>query len=196
MSTQEHQEPARPLWLLPLGQLHPGWWVVVGAALIWIDYVLGPDAQFPVLYVIPVTLAAWYSGRSPAVGLAIAMPVAHGALLLMLWKQPGDPFSILAPTILRGAVIMVMALWFARLAEHERKVHQYVARLEGLLPICAFCKSIRNQAGQWERIETFISDRSEAEFSHSFCPTCGKTHYPDFDYDGAGGRADKANLTT
>lgn len=182
--------------MLPLGQWHPGWWVGVGAALIWIDYVLGPNSQAPVLYVIPVTLAAWYSGRWPAVALAVAMPVAHGALLLTLWKQPGDLFVIMAPTILRGAVIMVMALWFARLAGHERKVHQYVERLEGLLPICAFCKSIRNQAGQWERIETFISDRSEAEFSHSFCPTCGKTHYPDFDYDGNAGRTDKNSLTT
>ena len=185
------QEPARPLWLLPLGRLHPLWWVGIGAGLIWIDYALGPNAQFPVIYVIPVILAAWYSGRWPALGLAAALPLVHGMLLLTLWKQPGDLVIILAPTVFRGIVIMVMALWFVRLSEHERKVHQYVERLEGLLPICSFCKSIRNKAGDWERIEIFISDRSEAEFTHSFCPTCGKTHYPDFDYGAA--TADRPN---
>lgn len=176
---------------MPLGRLHPLWWVGVGAALIWLDYVLGPDAQFPVLYVIPVTVAAWYSGRWPALALAVAIPLVHAGFLLTLWREPGNLFNILAPTILRGSVIMVMALWFSRLSEHERKVHQYVQRLEGLLPICSFCKSIRNKAGDWERIEIFISDRSEAEFTHSFCPTCGKTHYPDFDYDAGESRADR-----
>ena len=174
------KEPGRPLWLLPIGRLHPAWWVVVGAAMIWLDYLDGPDGQYPVLYVIPVSLAAWYSGRWTALGLAAAVPLMHGVFLMTLWKQSGD---LLWPTIFRAGVIIVMALWFARLAEHERKVHVYVERLEGLLPICSFCKSIRNQAGEWEPIERFISNRSEAEFSHSFCKTCGKTHYPDFDYD-------------
>jgi hypothetical protein len=70
-----------------------------------------------------------------------------------------------------------MALWIARLSEHERALTRYVQRLEGLLPICAFCKSIRNTDDQWEPLETFISTRSDAEFSHGFCPTCVKTHY-------------------
>ena len=65
----------------------------------------------------------------------------------------------------------------ADLSEHERALTRYVQRLEGLLPICAFCKSIRNKDEQWEPLETFISTRSDAEFSHGFCPTCVKTHY-------------------
>ena len=72
-----------------------------------------------------------------------------------------------------------MALWFARLSEHERALRRHVQRLEGLLPICSFCKSIRNKSGEWETLETFISTRSEAEFSHGFCADCGRTHYPE-----------------
>jgi hypothetical protein len=117
--------------------------------------------------------------------LAVVLPLVHATFLVALWKQPGDLFTLLAPTILRGAVIVVMALWFARLSEHERQVDRYVHRLEGLLPICSFCKSIRNKSGDWEPIETFISTRTEARFTHSFCPNCGKAHYPDFDYEGA-----------
>lgn len=162
------------------------WWIGIGAALIWLDYSPGPGTQFPVVYVIPVMLAAWYSGRWPALALAVALPLSHVVLLVALWRQPAEDLpELLATTIFRGAVIMVMALWFSRLSEHERELHRYVERLEGLLPICAFCKSIRNKAGDWETIETFISQRSEAQFSHTFCPSCGKTHYPGFDHDGA-----------
>ena len=176
---------ARPLWLLPPGRLHPLWWVAVGAGLIWFDYASGPDSQYPVLYIIPVSAAAWYSGRWAAVALAVAIPVMHVAFLVALWNPPEDLFRLVGPTAFRGAVILVMGLWVARLSEHEQKLHQYVQKLEGLLPICAFCKSIRNKSDEWEPIEGFISRRSEAQFSHTFCPSCSKTHYPDFDYHGA-----------
>jgi hypothetical protein len=85
----------------------------------------------------------------------------------------------IAATAFRGAVITVMALWFARLSELEQALRQHVQTLEGLLPICSFCKKIRNEAGQWERLEKFISTRSDARFSHAYCPACMKTHYPD-----------------
>jgi len=52
-------------------------------------------------------------------------------------------------------------------------------RLSGLLPICASCKKIRNDAGSWEQIEDYISKHSEADFSHSFCPDCARRLYPD-----------------
>ena len=83
-------------------------------------------------------------------------------------------------TVARGAIIIVTALWFARLSKHERDLHRHVQTLEGLLPICAFCKNIRTDGGNWERLETFISKRSTAQFSHGFCPTCAKTHYADY----------------
>ena len=167
----------RPWWLLPPGRMSPLWWGGIGAALIWIDYAAGPDAQAPVLYVIPVALAAWYSGRWPSVALALAIPLAHVIFLMTVW-MPDEPGAHVAATLLRGVVILVMALWFARLSAHERALEEHVERLEGLLPICSFCKSIRTQAGEWEPLETYISERSEAQFSHGFCPPCGQEHYP------------------
>ena len=163
----------------------PLWWSPIAVGLIWIDYMAGPYAQFPVLYVIPVSLAAWYSGRWVSVALAVAIPVAHVLFLVALWTQPADLGTLIATTILRGAVILLMALWFARLSEHERTLDRHVQTLEGLLPICCFCKSIRTKAGDWEPLETYISKRSEAQFSHGFCPSCGKAHYSDIDYDRA-----------
>ncbi|MBA4016671.1 MAG: hypothetical protein C0483_05740 [Pirellula sp.] len=55
-----------------------------------------------------------------------------------------------------------------------------VQTLRGLLPICAFCKAIRDDDGVWQRLEVYVSSRSEATFTHSFCPECIKKHYPNF----------------
>ena len=52
--------------------------------------------------------------------------------------------------------------------------------LNGLLPICASCKQIRDDQGYWNQIEDYISKHSEAQFSHGVCPDCAKKLYPDF----------------
>ncbi len=54
-----------------------------------------------------------------------------------------------------------------------------IKALRGLLPICANCKKIRDDQGYWNRIETYIQEHSEAEFSHGLCPECAKLLYPD-----------------
>ena len=51
--------------------------------------------------------------------------------------------------------------------------------LRGLLPICSACKKIRDDKGYWNQIESYIRDRSEAEFSHGICPECAGKLYPD-----------------
>ncbi|MCD4848931.1 MAG: hypothetical protein K8R76_12160 [Candidatus Aegiribacteria sp.] len=43
-------------------------------------------------------------------------------------------------------------------------------RLQGMLPICASCKKVRDDDGYWKQIESYISDHSNARFSHSLCP--------------------------
>jgi hypothetical protein len=55
-----------------------------------------------------------------------------------------------------------------------------VKKLSGLLPICASCKKIRDDQGYWKQIEIYISDHSEADFSHGICPDCSKRLYPYF----------------
>jgi two-component system, cell cycle sensor histidine kinase and response regulator CckA len=70
--------------------------------------------------------------------------------------------------------------------EREKLIHELqealskVNTLSGLLPICASCKKIRDDKGYWNQIESYITTRSEAEFSHGICPECLKKLYPDF----------------
>jgi PAS domain S-box-containing protein len=55
-----------------------------------------------------------------------------------------------------------------------------IKTLSGFLPICSSCKKIRNDKGYWEQIEIYISNHSEADFSHGICPECARKLYPDF----------------
>ncbi len=51
--------------------------------------------------------------------------------------------------------------------------------LRGLIPICAACKNVRNDQGYWSQIETYISQHSDATFTHGMCPACMDEYYPD-----------------
>ncbi len=56
----------------------------------------------------------------------------------------------------------------------------HVKLLSGLIPICANCKKIRDDEGFWQQVEGYISEHSEAQFSHGICPDCKQELYPEF----------------
>jgi sigma-B regulation protein RsbU (phosphoserine phosphatase) len=61
------------------------------------------------------------------------------------------------------------------LAHRVRQLEEALSRvkqLQGLLPICSYCKKIRNDRNYWQQVEGYISERSEAQFSHGICPEC------------------------
>jgi hypothetical protein len=71
----------------------------------------------------------------------------------------------------------------ARQRDLEAKVNEAVAQvktLSGLLPICASCKRIRDDGGDWNQIEEYVRDHSAAQFSHGMCPECVRKWYPDY----------------
>jgi len=71
-----------------------------------------------------------------------------------------------------------------KLIAELQKALANVKKLSGLLPICSSCKKIRDDRGYWNQIESYISDHSEADFSHSICRDCAKILYPELDiYD-------------
>lgn len=55
-----------------------------------------------------------------------------------------------------------------------------IRKLEGILPICAHCKRIRDEKGRWNQLERYITDHSEAVFSHGVCPECARQYYAEF----------------
>lgn len=67
--------------------------------------------------------------------------------------------------------------------DNLQKALEEIKTLKGLIPICSSCKSIRDDQGYWNQMEAYISQHSEAEFSHSICPNCISKLYPDMDFD-------------
>jgi GAF domain-containing protein len=80
------------------------------------------------------------------------------------------------------ALVSTLETLDKRNRELERALGE-VKVLKGLLPICASCKSIQDDQGNWRQIERYIRDRSDAKFTHTLCPSCVKKLYPDIDLD-------------
>ena len=69
------------------------------------------------------------------------------------------------------------------LEEERRQLRQAldeVRTLRGIVPICANCKKIRDDEGYWNQVEKYVSDHTEAKFSHGICPDCIKIVYPEY----------------
>jgi len=60
-----------------------------------------------------------------------------------------------------------------------KKALDELKTLKGILPICSYCKMIRDDQGNWNEIDVYIRKHSEAEFTHGICPGCLKKHYPE-----------------
>lgn len=63
---------------------------------------------------------------------------------------------------------------------HLQAALSEVKTLQGLLPICAHCKMIRDDQGYWNRIDAYIEEHTHARFTHGICPDCLETHYPEY----------------
>ena len=77
--------------------------------------------------------------------------------------------------------------WMPKISEHkrmtERKLEKAIDKvkiLSGLIPICSSCKNIRDDDGYWNHLETYLAERTDAEFSHGLCPECSEKMIKEF----------------
>ncbi len=66
------------------------------------------------------------------------------------------------------------------IVSYTHMIFKRMKYLEGFLSICASCKKIRDEKGNWHPIESYIHARTEAKFSHGICPECAEELYPEF----------------
>ncbi|MDP2389788.1 MAG: hypothetical protein Q8N52_05620, partial [Acidobacteriota bacterium] len=84
-----------------------------------------------------------------------------------------------------------------RLAQHQAEhATQQLQALHGIIPICASCKHVRTDAGEWQQIELYVREHSDAEFSHGVCPSCTQRLYADVLHDGDRERIEVADSAT
>ncbi len=88
--------------------------------------------------------------------------------------KPFDRDELRARVRVGARVLELQSSLTNRLQELEDALSQ-VNQLQGILPICSYCKSVRDDQNYWQRVESYISDHSEARFSHSICPDCYET---------------------
>lgn len=85
--------------------------------------------------------------------------------------KPCDPEELRARVRVGRRVVELQSALQAHVAQLQQALAS-VRQLQGLLPICAYCKRIRNDGNYWEQLETYLSEHSEATFSHGICPAC------------------------
>jgi len=85
--------------------------------------------------------------------------------------KPFDPAELHARINVGAQMISLRQKLAQRVSELELVLSQ-VKTLEGMLPICGYCKSIRDDQNYWQGVEEYLRDHSAAQFSHSICPTC------------------------
>jgi phosphoserine phosphatase RsbU/P len=74
-----------------------------------------------------------------------------------------------------GARIIELQTTLAGRVQELEAALNHVKQLEGILPICSYCKKIRNDSNCWQNFEGYVADHSQAEFSHGICPSCYET---------------------
>ena len=75
-----------------------------------------------------------------------------------------------------GARVVSLQVALADRVNRLQEALSNVKQLQGLLPICSYCKRIRDDKNYWQQVEGYISDHSDVQFSHSYCPECFE-HY-------------------
>jgi hypothetical protein len=162
-SDQDFFDHERVFELIDKIKSKPWHWLSLSAVLVAFDYATGSVIQFPLLHVIPVSLAAWSGRRGHAYALAVILPATR-VVLNYAWHVHQTPFDIGINFIIRGVTLagLVYLLLFL----------QSMRFLRGLLPICAWCKRIRDEQGDWSAVESYVQAHSEAEFTHGICPDC------------------------
>lgn len=165
-------------WLLQ----RPGTYVALAAAVLWLDVVTGPGVSFPICFVIPVALAAWYCNPRLAVALAILQPAIRFGYS-MLWRgAPNyhwDPTNQISNAAIRAVVLVLLAYFIGRTAMQNRELSRRLRLLGGNLPICIHCKRVQDEQKNWQEIEFYIARNSDMTFTHGLCPQCTGKNYGD-----------------
>jgi DNA-binding response OmpR family regulator len=89
--------------------------------------------------------------------------------------KPFDPRELRARLHVGVRIVQLQRALIERFQELEDALKR-VKQLQGLLPICSYCKKIRNDRNYWEQVDAYITSHSEARFSHGVCPDCYEIH--------------------
>ncbi len=153
-------------------------WFIIVLCLVFaaVDWEMVSLLVFPFVFIFPAMLAAWNRSLWFALVCSSGLSITRVAHELVFDPKP---VSVIDTTdaLIQFFVLVLLAALTSLLGRQSRQLRQRVQALEGLLPICSHCKSIRDGQGNWVPVERFIASRSQAQFSHGLCPTCTKQYF-------------------
>jgi hypothetical protein len=147
-----------------------------------LDYYTAEELNVTLLYLGPIALASWKLGKKEAIVVA-----AFSALIWFVEDRlrPGSMGSLLIPALnmvgLFGfflTVVLILTSLRKAFTAQQRLIAELeealgrVKTLSGLLPICSWCKRVRDDRGYWRAVEAYVEEHSDAEFTHGICPEC------------------------
>jgi hypothetical protein len=151
------------------------------------DYRTGFMLSLFPLYLIPLVLIAWHDKKT----VTLAMSLAAGAIIVVkdtVGKYPAEHgFYYIWDESVKVVLLILISygVWEIRaLLEEKDRTNQELTKalseireLREMIPICAWCHSIRNDRGFYEKVEVYLSQLTGATFTHGICPSCMKKYY-------------------
>ncbi|MFA4829464.1 MAG: transporter substrate-binding domain-containing protein [Thermodesulfovibrionales bacterium] len=110
--------------------------------------------------------------------------VLHCITSLVLYSEQGILEGTIMDITERKNAEEVLQRYFSELEKSNKELQEAIAKvktLSGMLPICSYCKKIRDDKGYWKQVEVYISEHTDTMFSHGMCPDCAKKAYEELD---------------
>jgi phosphoserine phosphatase RsbU/P len=136
-------------------------WMMPGVDGVEICRRMRASSRFDLMYVMLLT------SREGKEDLAIGLKSGANDYI----TKPFDPIEFEARIRVGERVVKLQASLAARVTELEEAL-SLVRRLEGLLPICAWCKMVRNESNYWEQLDSYLTSHTDLALTHGICPNC------------------------
>jgi hypothetical protein len=145
------------------------------------DYFTGVEVNFTLFYLVPVFFVTWSIDRRSGIFASLWCALGWGFVDYL-----GRPEFRVGPALWNAWIqfglfvtFSFVLTWIKSALLEQNKLNTElqaalaeVQSLSGLLPMCAWCRKIREEDGEWVSLETYVADHSGADFTHGICPTC------------------------
>jgi hypothetical protein len=154
-------------------------WLALSLICLVIDYMTGPVIQFPLVYLVPISLASWYGSRRWGLALAFTLPLFR-LYFRTIWEPPWTFGESAINAAIRVTLFGVFAWLTDRTARQMRELRR-MHLLENLLGICSDCKKVRDtHDGDWQPLDDYVA-RYPQDFERDLCPECARRAREVFD---------------
>ena len=140
-------------------------YVVMGLVILLLDVFTGRFLLFPILFVVPVVLSAWFCSARLAYSLAVLLPVGR-FFIAAFWELPSPIPYIAANAVTRIALLVLLAFLVSRTARQTKELEQHIGTL---MKVCAWSRTVEYQ-GEWISFEEYMRRRFNIETTHGMSP--------------------------